>query len=824
MRGGQAARSSIPSAAPGGPAVSRTSAAAATRPAGGGARAPRHAVAQRGTAKQSPDDGVGRDGRERNDPESPLSAVVMRPGSTKAARNEVRQLRQLARRLGVQDIYMDGRGQRRVAAPEALLCVVRALGVPIQSPSDAARHLHHDQARRSARLCEPVIVSWIGSDTIMPLRLAGSGALEVTIEHARGETRSFRLTTDSESIDSVDDEHHDGRAVAWRGLPRDLDAGRYRLHARMTGREDQATLLVAPARCGTTTRSDTELGVFLPLHAARSSDDWGLGDLGDLRTMIEWAGDAGCGAFGTLPLLACFLDEPVEPSPYSPVSRQVFGEHILDLDPLLAGAPEDLRREVHTPARRAAWSRLHDARQVDYAGSWSLKRHALAALARSARVTDGMREAIERFAADHPVIRAYARFRGALRRLGEHPGDTSAQPERPGWRQWPAAARDGRLSDRDVDAEEEWLFLYAQWRLHQQLRGVREVEKASGCSLYLDLPIGAHRDGFDAWRHPSLFARDVSLGAPPDAFFAEGQSWGLPPLVPGASRAEGHEHVEASIAAHLSIASMLRIDHVAGLHRSFWVPDGMSAQEGVYVTQPSDELYAVLSILSREHGATIVGENLGTVPREVNRAMRRRGVLGMRIAQFELGDERNPLPRLERDSLAALNTHDMPTFRAYWTGHDIDLFESLGLLDDAEGERQARERRRAAVRKALAIDAAEGDDTIPVMLAVLGHLASQRERVLLLNLEDLWGEMEPQNVPGVAYAKAWRRRAARTIEEIIDDDGIRRILHALLVSRGAAGRVVVHATSSRDVISNRRAKQCDPGAHPTSRGSAGLEP
>jgi len=274
--------------------------------------------------------------------------------------------------------------------------------------------------------------------------------------------------------------------------------------------------------------------------------------------------------------------------------------------------------------------------------------------------------------------------------------------------------------------------------------------------------------------------------------------------VPEAARAEGHATFVTALRRHLRFASTLRIDHAAGLHRSYWVPAGAEATDGLYVHGPAEEYYAVLAILSAESGATIVGENLGTIPRSVNRGLSRHGVLGMRIAQFEMGgdaaetsgDSEGPeasapdpgedvLPAPEPRSLAALNTHDTPTFAGHWHGADIPLRVELGLLapDDAEDERSARERMRRRVIARLRGDGdLDPDAATPdaVLEALLRRLARGPADLVIASLEDLWLESRPQNVPGIAEGYPnWRRKGDRTLEWITKTPGVSSLLRGL---------------------------------------------
>jgi 4-alpha-glucanotransferase len=256
-----------------------------------------------------------------------------------------------------------------------------------------------------------------------------------------------------------------------------------------------------------------------------------------------------------------------------------------------------------------------------------------------------------------------------------------------------------------------------------------------------------------------------------------GQNWGFPPLHPEAMRERGYRYFRACVQHHLAHAGVLRIDHVMSLHRLYWIPHGVDAREGVYVRYPTDELYAVLCLESHRHQATIVGEDLGTVPRSVRAAMARHGLRGMYVGQFELHPSRDePLRPVAPRVAASLNTHDMYPFAAFWSGLDVPDRERLGVLEPpmAEGERH----RRNAVRWAL-LDYLRGTGEVgadvhgeaearAVLAALLRRLSASSAGVVLVNLEDLWLETEPQNVPGTWRERPnWRRKARLSLEEIM---------------------------------------------------------
>jgi 4-alpha-glucanotransferase len=302
------------------------------------------------------------------------------------------------------------------------------------------------------------------------------------------------------------------------------------------------------------------------------------------------------------------------------------------------------------------------------------------------------------------------------------------------------------------------------------------------------MPLGVNPDGYDGWRFRELFADGVSAGAPPDPLFTGGQNWGFRPLSPHALRATGYQYLIDVFRHHLRHARMLRLDHVMSLYRLFWVPEGMSAQEGIYVRYPEDELFALLVLESARHRAVVIGEDLGTVPPAVRRAMDRHHVQRMHVLQFEASpDSDPPVQPPPENVVASLNTHDMPTFAGFWRGSEIDDQLDLGLIDGSEHD--AALARRALLRESLSRSLGAGGEVEPGLARqrLLERLAAAPARYLLVNLEDLWLEEQPQNVPGTSDERPnWKRRASRSLNDITRDAAIRRMLESIAMRRSQA--------------------------------------
>jgi 4-alpha-glucanotransferase len=313
--------------------------------------------------------------------------------------------------------------------------------------------------------------------------------------------------------------------------------------------------------------------------------------------------------------------------------------------------------------------------------------------------------------------------------------------------------------------------------------------RAEGRGLCLDLPLGVNGASYDVWRHRPAFAVDSSAGAPPDLFFSGGQDWGFPPLHPERIRDDGYAYPRRAVANLVRYASALRIDHVMGLHRLFWIPRGVEPRHGAYVGYRADEWYALLSIEAHRAGAAVVGEDLGTVPGYVRRAMRRHRFHTSYVIQFETDPRRRDVNPPPAGSAASLGTHDLPTFAAFWSGRDVGLFEELGLLDppDAEHRRDEGEGIRRALVEGLRarglLDRAR-PTAADVLRAALAFLARSDAALVVVALEDLWLEERPQNVPGTGPERPnWRGRLRRSLDEIESDRRVAALIDAIARAR-----------------------------------------
>jgi 4-alpha-glucanotransferase len=679
---------------------------------------------------------------------------------------ELRLLHQLARLYRVQMAYSDVSHRRRRASAEALLAVLKALGAQLDNLQDVASAWRQRRQELWQRSLEPVTLARAGQPPLLKIRLPAAlanTALSGQLTLEDGQAQEWR-GADLPVVEAAEIEGTN-YVVKQLSLPDRLPLGYHRFTLETPGGYQQSLVIAAPDKAYLPPQENDSRswGLFLPLYALHTKSSWGSGDFADLAALAAWCAQNGGKVVATLPLLPTFIGEGgLGPSPYLPVSRRLWSEFYLDITtiPELERCPEAKARLASSAFRRELEA-LRRLPLVDYRRQMALKRQILEELCRCLFADSSQRlEALNRFAEDNPLVADYARFRAA----GEKQGTT--------WRSWPQRLKEGSLKAGDYREEGRRYHLYVQWLAQQQVGELARTARQKGLELYLDLPVGVHPDGFDVWREQDIFIGEVSVGAPPDAVFTTGQDWYFPPLHPEKIREQGYHYVIDYLRHHLRQAGILRIDHVMGLHRLFWIPQGLGAGRGVYVRYPAEELYAILALESQRHETVILGEDLGTVPPAVRPAMNRHGLYHLYVLPYELAlNKRTALKSIRPNSVASLNTHDMPPFKSFWEGCDIKERLELGLLNKAGAQKEDRER-RAVKKEVVSFLVKKGwlkpteVDTYSALRACLTLLSTSRANVVLVNLEDLWLETRQQNIPATEGRNPnWRGRAGYDFED-----------------------------------------------------------
>ncbi|MFF0832479.1 MULTISPECIES: 4-alpha-glucanotransferase [unclassified Streptomyces] len=687
------------------------------------------------------------------------------------------ELARLAALHGVDTSYSPAPDRTVDVPASAVVAALAALGVDAGTPDAVRAALTARERELRERLLPPTVVHWAG-DPDGPAALAALPA-------------GTRLTVETEQGELLD---------TAGGLP----LGVHRVTAAAPdGRTGHCHLVVAPDRLPTpATRS---YGLLVQLYSLLSRRSWGMGDLGDLAELAGWAGrTAGAGFVQVNPLHAAVPGAPTDPSPYRPSSRRFPDPVHLRVELIDEYAYVEDQERVRALLERAGRLRadvLDKGALIDRDAVWELKREALE-LVLAVPLGPGRQAAYDAFRAeegqtleDHATWYALAETHGS------------------DWHRWPAGLRDPRSAEtaraRAALADRVDFHARLAWLTDGQLRAAQRAALEAGMSVGIihDLAVGVHPQGADAWAQQDHFAAGMSVGAPPDAFNALGQDWGLPPWRPDRLAASGHAPYRRLLRALFRYTGALRIDHVMGLFRLWWVPQGSPPTEGTYVRHDAEAMLALLALEAFRAGAVVIGEDLGTVEPGVRETLQRRGVLGTSVLWFERdweGDGR-PLPpeHWRADCLATATTHDLPPTAARLTGDHVGLRDRLGLLTRSAAEESAEAAADTAEWLALLgslglLDSPAagppGSDEEAEIQGVHRFLLRTPARLVGVWLPDGVGDRRPQNLPGTwdEYPN-WRLPVADaegrpvTLEELAASPRLRALLDVLRLESGRRG-------------------------------------
>jgi 4-alpha-glucanotransferase len=686
-------------------------------------------------------------------------------------------LHELSDEVGILPSYLDQTGQHtRHTSDETRRAFLTAMGFDVST--DEATRDSLDRLRAEQR------ATTIERTRVVPFGDPRARRLCVNAPSDRAHSGPWSLEIELENGDRIVTEG------PWRGgteldldLP-ELPLGYHELRLTMSAGasewRNEQTLIIVPQSCVTPDEvlaGRSAFGLVANLYTVRSRNNWGIGDFSDLAALAEWGGSVGAEFVGVNPLHA-LLNRGFDISPYSPLSRLYRNPIYIDVAcvPELQRAPEIATR-IASPEFVAELESLRESSGVQYEQVTAVKGLVLKALHHvfETRVR-GSGEPRDRefknfIRTNDPGLTRFATWMT----IAEHQHNTD-------WHSWPAELRDASSDAVDRFTREHasrvdyhrWL----QFEADRQLRTASDRARDAGMriGLYQDLAIGTSPCGADTWAFPELFVPSVSVGAPPDPYAAQGQNWGLPPLDPRALRRTCYRYYIDLLRSGFRNGGALRIDHVLGLFRLFWIPEGKSGADGAYVRYPTDDLFGILALESVRHNAIVVGEDLGTVPPEVPPTLAKWGVLSSKVLQFERDwhgfKSLRSYPKL---ALATADTHDMAPIAGFWEERDIDIREQVGLLDEnaARDARVERQNDREALVRRLAeehviTEAREPHSPAALRGAIHGFMCRTPSQLVGLALDDLAGEREPVNVPGVGNDRfpSWTRKMRDTLETI----------------------------------------------------------
>lgn len=731
--------------------------------------------------------------------------------------NQVSQdaLWQLGQLSGIEPVYRDGLGVERQIDIDDLQQVLISMGIKVSSEEEIQESLSDLACRKWTRVIEPVVVHYL-SNPLLTLNLSfplGSRRLEevslkVQVADEKGDSRHFLLSGFRGEIVAEKTVHGLHYVHTKFPFPEKLSLGYFHLTIQATipsehPIEGKALLIVAPQKCFLPPSPKRSWGISLQLYGLRSANNWGIGDFRDLEGIMKVAGRRwGAATIGVNPL---HIPAAGLSSPYSPSSRLFWNPVYLNVEDVREWRTSlILRRKAGSLKFQQMLKRLRNSSRVDYEAVGKLKGEIFERLFREFRrhhlrkkkLTPRGRAFIHFVSHHHSHLTRFCTFQA----LTEHLGTWV-------WRVWPQEYQHPLSKTveafRHAHAARIQFYQYVQWLCELQLQKLDHVAQKYSLSLrlYHDLPVGIHPDGADAWIFQDQVAPGITVGAPPDAFNLNGQNWGLAVPNPIRLREEGYQFLRETLQENMRHGGVLRIDHALGLFRMFWIPQGGTGKDGVYVRTYVDEVLAVLALESVRRKVMVVGEDLGTVTPAIQQKLHAAGLLSYRLLLFEReddGDFRQPHTYPEQ-ALVAATTHDLPTLKGFWVGRDISIKEEADLYPrkeaiDQDWRMRAEDRQR--LWKALSEEGLCPADTIPYHLtenmlqAIYRYLARTPSRLLIVQLEDLLAELDTPNLPGAPESvyPSWRVRNSRELNDWLCDSAIQRFAQLVYRERRTGQR------------------------------------
>ncbi len=679
------------------------------------------------------------------------------------------ELRRLADAYGISTEFWDWQGRHVLVPAATIVRTLAALDVDASTADAARRALEEFADAPWRRMLPPTVVTRRDAAVTVQVHVRDGAPVSLWVELERGGTRS-----DLRQVENwYPPRHLDGRMIGEASfeLPADLPLGYHTLRAWSDGETGAAALIVTPAWVGLPERmgGSRAWGVATQLYSVRSARSWGVGDVVDLEDLAVWAAaEHGAGFVLVNPLHAAEPVPPMEPSPYLPTTRRFQNPLYARVEriPEYADLGDAARAEVG-----ALRARLHEEvdplDHIDRDAAWTAKRAALQRV-----------HAVRRSPGRDIAYRAYREREGdGLRDYATWCALTEVHG--PDWHEWPADLRHptapGVAEFRSAHETVVDFYAWLQWVIDEQLAAAQSAAVRGGMALGVmhDLAVGVHPAGSDSWALQDVFAQGVTVGAPPDAYNQNGQDWSQPPWRPDRLAERAYAPFRDMVSTVLRSAGGVRVDHIIGLFRLWWIPEGQGPKEGTYVRYDHEALVGILALEAVRSRAVVVGEDLGTVEPWVREYLAERGILGTSILWFEFDFDAGgaPLPaeRWREYCLASVTTHDLPPTAGYLAGDHVRLRDRLGLLtrsvDEelaaAEAERGAwldELRRRGALEPAVA-DAAEaaldpgaentGDaDLQATVHALHRYLTWTPAKLISVALSDLVGDRRTQNQPG----------------------------------------------------------------------------
>jgi 4-alpha-glucanotransferase len=644
-------------------------------------------------------------------------------------------LRKAARMWGIQPDYFNFAGENIEASRESLIKALEILSSQKVTAENAEAIIRTPREEKVTRMLEPTYVQ------------KKSGEISVSVFFPEGDhvdDFNCRVRTEDGAyiklkpqIEITPKLYPTTKGIFRRAILKAaqvLPLGYHDLEFLNGDKVLAKTLLLCPAH-GVDKKPPKAWGLFTPLYALRDDHTWGIGDLEQLEKVRDKVQEWGGSFVGTLPLLANEYQGPhKDVSPYSPISKLFWNEIFLNIPELVAETPywhqetdlQEIQEEVKV---------LNSLSLVNYEQTYTLKKKVLKKLSRKFFAQTTLDPQYLEYLNANPLVENYAEFRAQ-----------------------------GDLAEKEF-------HLYCQFKLDRKMRGLRK-------GLYLDFPVGCQTSGFDSTYFKKSFVQGFSVGAPPDFFFRNGQSWGFEPLNSLALRQEKYDYFIRAIRHHMQCCEILRLDHVMALRRLYVIPPGLSPQQGVYLRYNADELFTILAIEAARYNVQVIGENLGTVPEAVQSALKQHHFYGMWVLPFqESTHPTEDIKNIPAENLICLNTHDLIPFAGYLQGNDLKTLGELGLMSANTLNTEMSKRRTLISDWKRNLFERDANALLTKMVTLL---ATSPAQLLLINVEDLWMETKPQNIPGTSFENPnWKHKLKHRTDDWTNNPDIHNFCRSL---------------------------------------------
>lgn len=728
-------------------------------------------------------------------------------------------LQSLLAMRGIETDYIDAWGKPTTISEQSQRKLLAVLGIKTDGSETPTSHLENGQREFWKRVLQPVAV--VRQNTTptfsinLPISLVNE-QLNALLTTEQGEKLSFKFTpvdTHLLAATEIDDTEYQAYEVSLpEELADSLPIGYHQLS--VVGQQLPAQTMryiVAPVACfkpEAVKNGNKVWGLSVQLYCLRSRTNWGIGDFGDLKTLVINAAKSGANFIGLNPIHALYPANAEACSPYGPSSRRWLNYLYIDVKAVEGYEQKTVQQLIKSADFRQKLQQVRDVEHVDYEGVTVLKMQVLEAvfeyfntkyLTKNTRINKEFKAFVAEGGESLETLAVYDALQQELKDSGKPSWGWPVFPQEYSEFQAPAVAKFKKQHAKKVK-----FFMFLQWVAATQLAQAQECAKEQGMTigLYRDLAVGVSEGSAEIWGNKNLYCVDASVGAPPDVLGPLGQNWGLPPMDPEKLYEQQYQPIIDLFSANMASSGALRIDHVMALLRLWWVVKGDDAKEGGYVNYPVDDLLGILALESHRHRSLVIGEDLGTVPDQIRAKLADNGIFSYRVFFFEQapdGGFYSPAHYPEQ-SMATLTTHDMPTLIGFWHCHDLELGKSLGLYPTDEilsTLYRDRHKQKQAILDTLhghnSITAHIGYDvntvgmTTELNCGMQVHMAAGSSALLSLQLED-WLEMDmPVNVPGTfnEYPN-WKRKLTKDLEDIFDQSALIELAKQLTDTRNGA--------------------------------------